>query len=103
MTAPGEGPSSAAPGGARSAPVARVLVRALARRPWLWPDAAMEAVRLAPPGWWRRWPPLPLPDEALWRFRMETAYGGRGDQVPDGHDVVRFIGWCRDMGRWRSR
>ena len=86
MTVPGPTPSPVdvtAPGGAHTAPVVGTLVGALARRPWLWPDAVMEAVRLAPPGWWRRWPPVPLPDAALWRFRMETAYGGSGDRVPD--------------------
>ena len=35
------------------------------RRP-LAPSAA------GPPGWWRRWPPLPVPDaEAYWRFRID--------------------------------
>jgi hypothetical protein len=80
-----------------------VVVAALARRPWLWPAAVAEAARLARPGWWRRWPPLPVPDEALWRFRMETAYGGTGDALPDAADVVSFIGWCSTMGRWRRQ
>jgi hypothetical protein len=62
-----------------------------------------EAARLARPGWWHRWPLLPVPDEQLWRFRMETAYGGTGDAVPEGADVVSFIAWCSTMGRWRRR
>ena len=36
--------------------------------------------RLARPGWWRRPPFLPLPAPDYLRFRMETAYGGAGDQ-----------------------
>jgi hypothetical protein len=79
------------------------LVAALARRPWLWPTAVAEGARLARPGWWRRWPPLPVPDEALWRLRMETAYGGSGEAVPETDDVVSFIGWCSAMRRWRRQ
>ncbi|HEY5025826.1 MAG TPA: hypothetical protein VII76_12685 [Acidimicrobiales bacterium] len=89
--------------GATSGPTMAVVVGALARRPWLWPAAMAEAVRLAPPGWWHRWPLLPVPDEALWRFRMETAYGGSGDAVPESDDVVSFISWCSTMGRWRRQ
>lgn len=90
-------------GGPTSGPAVGAMVSALARRPWLWPAAVAEAARLARPGWWHRWPPLPVPDEALWRFRMETAYGGSGDVVPDAADVVSFIAWCATMGRWRRR
>jgi len=69
-------------------------------RPWLWPAAVAEVARLAPPRWWRRWPPVPLPDGALWRFRMETAYGGSGDATPSAEDVVSFVAWCGAMRRW---
>jgi hypothetical protein len=70
-------------------------------RPWLWPVAVVQVLRLARPGWWHRWPPLPLPDPALWRFRMETAYGGGGDTAPDAPDVRSFLHWSRDMRHWR--
>ncbi|HXQ89959.1 MAG TPA: hypothetical protein VN768_00300 [Acidimicrobiales bacterium] len=89
--------------GPTSAPTIAAVAAALALRPWLWPAAVAEGARLARPRWWRRWPPLPVPDEALWRFRMETAYGGSGEAVPDAEDVVSFIGWCSTMGRWRRR
>ena len=89
--------------GPTSAPTLSAVVAALVRRPWLWPAAVAEAARLARPGWWHRWPLLPVPDEALWRFRMETAYGGSGDAVPEADDVVSFIAWCSTMGRWRRR
>lgn len=85
------------------AAVARALWSAVGPRPWLWPMAAIEGVRLARPGWWRRWPPVPLPDAALWRFRVETAYGGAGDAVPQAGDVESFLQWCRGMARWRRR
>jgi hypothetical protein len=81
----------------------KAVVGALVHRPWLWPAAVAEAARLARPGWWHQWPPLPVPDEKLWRFRMETAYGGTGEAVPEGADIVSFIAWCSTMGRWRRR
>jgi hypothetical protein len=70
-------------------------------RPWLWPVAVVQVLRLARPGWWHRWPPVPWPEESLWRFRMETAYGGDGDQAPDAADVRTFLHWSRDMRHWR--
>jgi hypothetical protein len=61
-----------------------------------------QILRLGRPGWWRRFPPIPLPDDALWRFRLETAYGGDGDRVPDADDVRSFLRWSRDMAYWRK-
>ncbi|MHB8682389.1 MAG: hypothetical protein ACYDA2_09900 [Acidimicrobiales bacterium] len=86
------GPASAAP----------VVVGSVLARPWLWPAAVSAVLRLARPGWWRHWPPVPLPDPDLWRFRMETAYGGRGDAVPVPEDVLSFLRWTRDMTEWRK-
>lgn len=67
---------------------------AVLRRPRLWPAALAQAGRLAPDGWWRRPPFLPLPDRAWLRFRMETAYG-RPDAVPEPGDLVVFLEWAR--------
>ncbi len=94
-------PAPAGHHGPTSRATISAVAAALVRRPWLWPAATVEGLRLARPGWWRRWPPLPVPDEALWRFRMETAYGGSGEAVPESADVASFIGWCSTMGRWR--
>ena len=52
---------------------------------------------LAGPGWWRHRPFLPLPDPAYLRFRMETAYGGTGDQQPRPADLLTYLRWCRDF------
>ncbi|HEX3622370.1 MAG TPA: hypothetical protein VHT97_08655 [Acidimicrobiales bacterium] len=71
----------------------------MARRPGLWPTAVVQAWRLAVPGWWRRWPPLPLPDPAYLRFRFQTAYGARVTG-PEPADVVAYLEWCR---RFRYR
>lgn len=79
------------------------LLRAVVPRPGLWGSALAEAWRLRRSGWWRAWPPLPLPDPDLWRFRMVTAYGGDGDAVPQLRDVVSFLRWCGDMRSWRRQ
>jgi hypothetical protein len=82
---------------------ARSLVWAVAIRPWCWPVAVTQILRLARPGWWHRWPPVPLPDAALWKFRMETAYGGTGEAEPEVEDMRSFLHWSRDMRQWRRR
>lgn len=72
--------------------------RALAARPWLWPTAVVQLVRLAPRGWWRRWPPFPRPDPGYLRFRVQTAYGDP-DRDPEAADVVTYLAWCRSLRR----
>ncbi|HWH34892.1 MAG TPA: hypothetical protein VNT56_06170 [Acidimicrobiales bacterium] len=85
-------------GGLRSPWAAVVL--AVARRPPLWASATRQALRLAPPGWWRRWPPVPVPDPAYLRFRLETAYGD-AHGPPEAADVVAYLTWCRRQARGR--
>jgi len=82
---------------------ARSWLAAVALRPWLWPVAATQSLRMARRGWWRRWPPLPLPEPELWRFRMETAYGDSARKVPPARDVRSFLEWCRAAHNWRKR
>jgi hypothetical protein len=57
-----------------------------------------QAVVLAPRGWWRRRPFLPLPDRDYLRFRMVTAYGDP-ERAPEPQDVVTYLEWCRG---WRT-
>jgi hypothetical protein len=71
---------------------------AVARRPGLWPTAARQVLVLARPGWWRRWPPVPAPDPAWVRFRLQTAYGD-ADRSPEPDDLVLYLKWCRG---WRE-
>jgi len=67
---------------------------AVAFRPRLWGVAVRQCLRLAAPGWWRRWPPFPAPDPSYLRFRMQTAFGDRAGG-PAPADVVAYLEWCR--------
>ena len=73
---------------------------AVAARPRLWPTALTQVRRLAPPGWWRRWPFLPVPDREWLAFRVRTAYGDP-DHAPEPSDIVAWLEWCRRMDRLR--
>jgi len=80
----------------------RELVQAVLRRPDLWWAALGALRRLAPPGWWRSPPHLPLPDRRLWGFRMVTAYGDP-DADPEPPDMISYLEWCRSTGGHRGR
>ena len=98
-TAPGDtvpGPGSAARG-------MFAVARIVAVTPYLWSAALFQGVRLAGPDWWRKWPPLPIPSDGLWRLRMLTAYGGDGSALPDPDDVTSYLEWCRTARQWRKR
>lgn len=71
---------------------------ALAVRPDLWATAFVQVLRLAAPGWWRRWPPVPRPDPAYLRFRLQTQYGD-SEREPEPSDLVAYLQWCRSYGR----
>jgi hypothetical protein len=83
----GQGPLSERLGLARAVPAVVV-------RPWLWPTALMQLLVLAPTGWWRRAPHLPVPDRDYFRFRMQTMYGDASHR-PEGEDLVTYLNWCR--------
>lgn len=74
----------------------RVVV-ALLPHPGLWATAVRQAFVLAAPGWWRRPPFLPLPAPDYLRFRLETIYGGEGDQAIEPADLLEYLRWCRDF------
>ena len=75
---------------------------AVVRRPGLWPAALHQVRVLAPPGWWRRWPPAPIPDPAYLHFRLQVAYGDDRGTV-DAKDLVDYLEWCRQMRRLGPR
>jgi hypothetical protein len=74
------------------------VVRRLLGRPDLWVTAVTTGLRLAAPGWWRRWPPLPAPAPAYARFRLVTAYGDP-PSAPSPDDVLTYLAWCREQRR----
>ena len=95
MSGPPAGP------GRPGRPAAAAWLRAaggVVARPRLWPTAVRQAVALAPPGWWRRRPFLPVPAPAYLRFRLETMYGGTAP-VPEPGDLVQYLEWCREWRR----
>ncbi len=67
---------------------------AVVRHPALWGTALRQIAKLAPRGWWRRSPFLPLPDAAYMKFRMVTAYGGDGSD-PRPEDLLTYLHWCK--------
>jgi hypothetical protein len=73
-------------------------IRAVLPHPSLWWTGLRQAFVLAPRGWWRRRPFLPLPDPGYLRFRLETAYGD-AEQPPDPEDLVTYLRWCRNFPR----
>lgn len=83
------------------APLPLGAARAVLARPWLWAAALVTLFRLAPRGWWRRWPPVPRPDPAYMRFRLTTQYGD--PQHPaEAHDLLTYLRWQRGWTRARS-
>jgi len=92
MRASAVGSSPVSPAWAARAAVAVVV------RPWLWGTAVRQVGRLAPSGWWRRSPHLPLPDPGYLHFRLVTAYGGDGRE-PTVADLVTYLHWCRAWPR----
>lgn len=77
--------------------VSWATVMAVAVRPVLWRPALRALRSLAPRGWWRRRPFLPIPDPGYMAFRMQTQYGGDGTIPPAPDDVVEYLRWLR---RW---
>lgn len=85
-----------------SAPVPRVpvvaIVGAVLRHPTLWFAALRQWKRMAPKGWWRTRPFLPVPPADYLEFRLVTQYGGgHGAERPgiDPEDVVDYLRWCK--------
>ena len=90
------------PGTARPRAATLAATAAVARRPDLWPAAIHQVRVLARPGWWRRWPPVPIPDPAYLRFRLQVAYGDDSGAL-DANDLVDYLEWCRQMRRLGPR
>lgn len=83
--------------GGRRPGTALAIVMSVAIRPALWPSGLRALRRMAPPGWWRRRPFLPLPADDYLAFRLQTQYGGDGTNAPAPRDVLEYLRWLR---RW---
>ncbi len=66
---------------------------ALGRRPELWATAVRSLRCHAPNGWWKRAPFLPLPDPSWINFRLETAYGGDGNEPISAEELIAWLEW----------
>ncbi len=71
---------------------------AVLRHPSLWAVAVVQVLRLAVPGWWHRWPPIPLPDAGYLRFRLQTQYGD-AEREPAPADLLSYLHWCKSYGK----
>lgn len=77
------------------------VVSMLVREPALWSTAARQVARLAPRGWWRRSPHLPVPSPAYLAFRSQTMYGSTS-VLPAPQDVCTYLRWCHTFPNERS-
>ena len=71
---------------------------AVVARPRLWVTAITQIRRMAPDGWWKQAPFLPLPAKDYMRFRLVTQYGDER-HPPEPGDVVDYLTWCRRWNR----
>ena len=78
------------------------VAAAVLKRPSLWVEAGRVVFRFARRGWWRSWPPLPVPPREYLAFRIQTNSGGVADSgdatvspqaAPQPGDVVAFLKW----------
>ncbi|MEM7094363.1 MAG: hypothetical protein AAF567_15285 [Actinomycetota bacterium] len=74
----------------------------LLRRPGLMVTAVRQAKAMAPNGWWRRAPYLPVPPADYLHFRQVTATGD-AEGSPSVHDTLVWLEWCRSMRQLPER
>jgi hypothetical protein len=69
------------------------ITRLLVVRPKLWWTALRQIFRMAPNGWWRHRPFLPIPAPEYLHFRVQTMYGDSRD-TPLAADLIDYLEWC---------
>ncbi len=82
--------------------ITRSTTLALLRRPAIWPTAVGAVFAFARPGWWRRIPFLPIPDDELMRWRTTTAYGSDDVELVT-EDVVAYLEWRQRFTQGQTR
>lgn len=71
---------------------------AVLRRPRLWGTAVRQVFRLAPAGWWRRPPFLPLPPAEYVAMRATIQYGDPKHSL-EVEDLLKYLSWCKAENR----
>ena len=74
-----------------------MVALAVLRQPRLWATAVRQVRRMAPEGWWRTRPFLPVPASDYLRFRLLTQYGDPRHRA-DAADVLNYLTWCKRHG-----
>lgn len=69
---------------------------ALMKQPGLLPTAIRQVAALAPRRWWASGSHLPIPRADYLAFRS-TTLSGDASQLPEVHDVIVYLEWCRSM------
>jgi hypothetical protein len=59
--------------------------------------ALRQVRRMAPEGWWRTRPFLPLPSSDYLHFRLLTQYADPRHRA-DAADVLNYLTWCKRHG-----
>lgn len=78
------------------------LLLALARRPDLWGEGLRTMIAVAPTGWWRRPPFIPIPDPAYMQWRLATAHGEASSPLEPG-ELIHYLEWRKRQHRLLGR
>ncbi len=70
------------------------LILRILKRPDLYFVFFIQIFRLAPVGWFRKYPFLPVPDKGWLEFRLETQYGSKNAEI-EINDLIHFLEWCK--------
>jgi hypothetical protein len=81
--------------------LAKGTVSRILRSPSHWIPTLQATRAMAPAGWWRHRPFLPLPAEDYWRFRLQTFQGGDGTTPPTPEEFLEVVEWFRAMREQR--
>jgi hypothetical protein len=74
------------------------LVVALIRRPDLWVEMLRTMFAVAPSGWWRRRPFVPIPDPAYTEWRLITAHGESTSPLQP-EELIHYLEWRKRQHR----
>jgi hypothetical protein len=78
--------------------ITRGLVMTVVSRPGLWAESVRTLLAVAPRGWWRRKPFLPLPDADYSNWRLVTAHGDPDSRLTP-EELVRYLEWRKRQHR----